>query len=119
MRGWAEAAAGIASRAQATTKVRLVSEPNARRILFASSISLCVGVLIITAFNGLAVEYPMRLIQGAVAAAGAIALIGLVVALVTTRLGDYRHPPDEDEFERLVLRSERLARENLAAEPDE
>jgi predicted Zn-dependent protease with MMP-like domain len=36
-----------------------------------------------------------------------------------TRLGDYRHPRGEAEFEMLVRRSERLARENLAAEPDE
>jgi predicted Zn-dependent protease with MMP-like domain len=38
---------------------------------------------------------------------------------MTTRLGDYRHPADEAEFELLVRRSERLARDNLAAEPEE
>jgi predicted Zn-dependent protease with MMP-like domain len=36
-----------------------------------------------------------------------------------TRLSDYREPADEEEFEALVLRSERLAADNLAAEPDE
>ena len=90
-----------------------------RRILAASTASLCVGVLVITALQGLEPTYPMRLIQGAMAAAGAFAILGLFVALVTTRLVDYRHPADEEEFERLVRRSERLARENLAAEPDE
>ncbi len=38
---------------------------------------------------------------------------------VTNRLADYTDPEDEEEFELLVRRSERLARENLAAEPDE
>jgi predicted Zn-dependent protease with MMP-like domain len=35
------------------------------------------------------------------------------------KLADYRDPESEAEFERLVLRSEELARENLAAEPGE
>ena len=90
-----------------------------RRILTASTASLCVGVLVITALQGLSSTYPLRLIQGAAAAAGAFALLGVLVALVTTRLVDYRAPADEEEFERLVRRSERLARENLAAEPTE
>ena len=93
--------------------------PNARRILTASTLALCVGVLIITAFQGLQPDYPMRLFQGMLAAAGGLGIIGILVAFMTTRLGDYRHPADEAEFELLVRRSERLARDNLAAEPDE
>jgi predicted Zn-dependent protease with MMP-like domain len=96
-----------------------VREPTLKRILTASTVSLCVGVLVITAMNGLAPDYPMRLLQGVMAGAGGLALVGLVVAFITTRLGDYREPADEHEFELLVRRSERLARENLAAEPDE
>ena len=90
-----------------------------RRTLAAAAFSLSVGVLVITAFNGLSPTYPMRLFQGLAAAVGAVGLIGLVVALITSRMARYEHPEDEYEFERLVLRSERLARENLAAEPDE
>ena len=52
-------------------------------------------------------------------AAAAVAVLGLVVSLIAGRLADYREPEDEEEFERLVRRSERLARENLAEEPDE
>jgi predicted Zn-dependent protease with MMP-like domain len=77
------------------------------------------GVLLITALNGLEPTYPLRLIQGALAGAGGLVLVGLLVAFVTTRMADYRDPSDEEEFELLVRRSERLARENLAAEPDE
>jgi predicted Zn-dependent protease with MMP-like domain len=90
-----------------------------RRILVAALTALGVGVLVITAFQGLAPEYPMRLLQGLAVAAAALGVLGLVVAAITTRLGDYREPADEEAFERLVVRSEQLARENLAAEPDE
>ena len=96
-----------------------MQEPTLRRILTASTVSLCIGVLAITILTGLPPDYPMRLIQGAMAAVGAMALVGVAVAFVTTRLSDYRDPADEEEFELLVQRSERLARENLAAEPDE
>jgi predicted Zn-dependent protease with MMP-like domain len=96
-----------------------VSGSPLRRILYASSFSLCVGVLVITLFDGLRPDYPVRLIQGLMAGVAALGLIGVAVAWVTTRLGDYRHPEDELDFERLVIDSERLARENLAAEPDE
>jgi predicted Zn-dependent protease with MMP-like domain len=96
-----------------------VRPPTARRILTASTAALCVGVLIITAFEGLQPDYPLRLLQGVVAAIGGLAIVGGLVAFMTTRLGDYRHPEDEREFELLVRRSERLAREHTAIEPDE
>ena len=41
------------------------------------------------------------------------------MATITGRMADYTAPADDDEFEELVRRSERLARDNLAAEPDE
>ena len=99
--------------------VGLMHEPSLRRILTASTISLCIGVLAITVLNGLPPDYPWRLIQGAMSVVGGLAVVGILVALVTTRLTDYREPSDEEEFELLVQRSEHLARENLAAEPEE
>ncbi len=96
-----------------------MSAPTLRQILLASTFSLCCGVLVITIFDGLRPDYPLRLIQGVMAAAGVLGILGFAVAWVTTRMGDYRHPNDEREFELLVRQSERLARENLAAEPDE
>src|SRR5215203_6154655 len=50
---------------------------------------------------------------------GAILVVAAVISLVTSRLADYTEPEDDEEFEALVRRSEELARENLAAEPDE
>jgi predicted Zn-dependent protease with MMP-like domain len=93
--------------------------PAWRRISASALFCLCVAILVITAFRGLVPDYPMRLIQGIACAVAGLGLLGMVIAAVTTRLADYQEPADEEEFELLVRRSERLARENLADEPDE
>ena len=93
--------------------------PQGRRILASAAFCLCVAVLIVTAFQGMSSTFLVRAVQTVAIAAAAIGLIGLVIATITGRLADYTDPEDEDEFEELVRRSERLARENLAAEPDE
>jgi predicted Zn-dependent protease with MMP-like domain len=93
--------------------------PPARRIAISAVFCLCLAVLIITAFRGFAADYPLRLFQGIAVAAGALGLLGGAIAIFVTRLTDYREPVDEEEFEQLVIRSEQLARDNLAVEPDE
>ena len=93
--------------------------PVAKRVLASSTICLCVAVLVITIFRGFTPDYPLRFVQGIAAGAGALGLLGVLVAAVTTRMGHYTSPEDEEAFERLVVESERLAREDLAAEPDE
>jgi len=97
----------------------LAEWPAWRRIATSALFCLCIAVLIITAFRGLVPDYPMRLVQGIACAVAGLGLLGMAMAAVTTRLADYQEPADEDEFELLVQRSERLARENLAVEPDE
>jgi hypothetical protein len=39
--------------------------------------------------------------------------------LIGLRMADWQEPADEEEFERVVQRAERLAREGTYAEPDE
>jgi predicted Zn-dependent protease with MMP-like domain len=97
----------------------LANWPAWKRILTSTLFCLCVAVLIVTAFRGLDPEYPMRLVQGLACAVAGLGLLGMGIAAITTRLADYQEPADEEEFELLVRRSEELARENLAAEPDE
>ena len=97
----------------------LADWPAWKRILTSTLFCLCVAVLIVTAFRGLDPEYPMRLVQGLACAVAGLGLLGMGIAAITTRLADYQEPADEEEFELLVRRSEELARENLAAEPDE
>ena len=93
--------------------------PIGRRIAASVLVSVSVAIFISTMVNGLSSSYPVRLVQVLACAAGAIAVIGAVVSMVTGRLASYSEPEDDEEFEQLVRRSERLARENLAAEPDE
>jgi predicted Zn-dependent protease with MMP-like domain len=97
----------------------LADWPTWRRIAASALFCLCVAVLVITAFRGLVPDYPLRLFQGIACAAAGLGLLGMAIAAITTRLADYQEPADEEEFELLVRRSEQLARENLAAEPDE
>ncbi len=93
--------------------------PIARRIAASTVVALAVGVLLATLFNGLSNNYPIRLGQVVACILAAIVVIGLVVSTITMRLADYSEPADDEEFELLVRRTEQLARENLAAEPDE
>ena len=93
--------------------------PQGRRIAASAALSLCVAVLIITIFRGMSDTFLVRAAQTLAIAAAAVGLIGVVMAFITGRMADYTDPADDDEFEELVRRSERLARDNLAAEPDE
>lgn len=80
---------------------------------------LCLAVLVVTVFRGMSDSFLVRAAQTLAIAVAAVGVIGLVMATVTGRLADYTSPADEEEFEELVRRSERLAHDNLAAEPDE
>ena len=93
--------------------------PIGRRIIASTLICVCLAVLIAAIFNGLSTSFPVRLVQVLACAVGAIAVIAVVVSIITSRLAHYSEPADEEEFELLVRNTERLARENLAAEPDE
>jgi predicted Zn-dependent protease with MMP-like domain len=93
--------------------------PAARRLAMTALFTFCCAILIVTLLGGLSQSYAVRLMQIiACALAGIVVFAGFMV-VVTGRLADYTSPEDEEEFEQLVRRSERLARENLAAEPDE
>jgi predicted Zn-dependent protease with MMP-like domain len=93
--------------------------PAGRRIVASALVAFCVAILIVTLLGGLARNYAERLVQVAACAMAAVVVLGAVIAWITGHLADYREPADEEEFEALVRRSEYLARENLAAEPDE
>ena len=93
--------------------------PTPRRVIVSMLVCMCVAVLFATLANGLSTSYPIRLVQVAACVVAAVAVIAAVMSLITSRLADYSEPADDEEFELLVRRTERLARENLAAEPDE
>jgi predicted Zn-dependent protease with MMP-like domain len=93
--------------------------PAGRRIAMSALFTFCVAILVVTLLGGLSTIYLVRLMQIVACALASIVGLAGVIAVITGRLADYREPADEEEFEQLVRRSERLARDNLAAEPDE
>ena len=93
--------------------------PQGRRIAASAAFSLCVAVLIVTVYRGMSDTFLVRAAQTLAIAVAAVGVIGLVLAVITGRMAHYTDPADDDEFEELVRYSERLARDNLAAEPDE
>jgi predicted Zn-dependent protease with MMP-like domain len=90
-----------------------------RRIAAAGTVSFCLAVLIVTVFGGFSTSFPLRMLQTLAVAVAAIVVLATVIGAITGRLADYHDPEDEEAFEALVRRSERLARDGLAAEPDE
>src|SRR4051812_443293 len=93
--------------------------PAGRRIAVSALVAFCAAILVVTLLSGLSAIYLVRLMQVAACVLAAVIVLAAAIAAVTGRLADYQEPADEEEFEELVRRSERLARDNLAAEPDE
>jgi predicted Zn-dependent protease with MMP-like domain len=90
-----------------------------RRTSFAAAVALSIGLTAIVFLQGFSETGWIKAAETiGVLAFGAALLFG-AAALVMLRLGGWREPESEEEFERLVLRAERLAAEGLAAEPDE
>jgi predicted Zn-dependent protease with MMP-like domain len=95
------------------------SMPSGRRIAFSALVALSVGLAVIAIAQGMSPSLPIRLMEAAGIAVVAIVVLGGVMTLIMGRLADWQSPESEADFEQVVRRSERLAREGLAAEPDE
>jgi predicted Zn-dependent protease with MMP-like domain len=93
--------------------------PGLRRIGFAAAVALSVGVTVVVMGQGFSTSFPLRLVEAVGIAVVATAAFGVLVVLVASRLADWRDPASEADFEQVVRRSERLAADGLAADPDE
>lgn len=93
--------------------------PAGRRIAISAIVALAVALTITVGLQGFSERGWLRVLEvlAIVVAAGAVA--ALLIGLTVAKLANYQDPESEAEFERLVMRSEELARENLAPEPDE
>jgi predicted Zn-dependent protease with MMP-like domain len=91
-----------------------------RRTAFAAVIAMSLGLTIIVVLqNGFSTIGMLRFVEViGVLIVAAAALLG-AMAIVGVRLAGWKEPESEEEFERVVLRAERLAREGTAAEPTE
>jgi len=96
-----------------------VRAPSPRRVLLAALLALAAGLGIVALLQGPSFSTPVRLLQGAALVVLVIAVVGGILMSLGLRMAGWSEPESEAEFERLVVRSEELARENLAAEPDE
>jgi predicted Zn-dependent protease with MMP-like domain len=93
--------------------------PPARRIVLAAVMAMSLGLSAVVVLQGFSTQAPLKLIEtGAVIVVFAGAL-GAGMILVGLRMADWQEPETEEEFERVVVRAERLAREGTFAEPDE
>jgi predicted Zn-dependent protease with MMP-like domain len=91
-----------------------------RRTLFAAVIALCVGLIaIIVMEGGFSSSQTLRVAETLALIIIVAAAIFGAAAFIGVHLAGWTEPESEAEFERLVERSERLAREGLAAEPGE
>ena len=93
--------------------------PTGRRIAFTTVLCLAVALTVAVIMQGLAVSGWLRTLEVLAIVLTSAAAAALVIGLIVSKLANYQDPEDEAEFERLVIHSEELARENLAPEPDE
>lgn len=91
-----------------------------RRTLFAAVIALSLGLTAIVVLEGSFSDVGMfRVIEvGALIVVGGAAMLG-AMAIVGVRMAGWKEPESEAEFDRVVLRAERLARDGTAVEPTE
>jgi predicted Zn-dependent protease with MMP-like domain len=94
-------------------------KPTTRRVLLAALVALGVGLGAVALFDGFSFSAPIRLLQGSAIAVIVIFVLTCVLMTVGLRMAGWNEPEDEEEFERLVQESERLARDGVAADPTE
>jgi predicted Zn-dependent protease with MMP-like domain len=98
---------------------RIVGPMSARTPIVTAVVGLCVASVIGYLVAGWATVGVVRAIQTIGVIGAVLGLLVGVLAVVTGRMADYREPASDEEFERLVEESERLAAEGLAVDPDE
>ena len=90
-----------------------------QRTLIAAVVALSLGLSATVVLQGMSTSGPIRLLQTLALVVVAAAALGGGMVAVGLRMAGWTEPESEEEFERIVQRSERLARQGTAAEPDE
>ena len=93
--------------------------PTVRRVLLAALLALAAGLGLVALLQGPSTSSPMRLLQGGAIVVVGIAVVGGLMMSLGLRMAGWAEPESEAEFERLVVESERLARDGIAPDPDE
>ena len=90
-----------------------------RRVGLAALIALSLGLAVVVLGQGFSTIGAVRVVEDVALGVAIAAIVVGCAAFVAVRLADWRDPQSEMEFEELVERSEELAREGLAADPEE
>ena len=93
--------------------------PPTRRIAFAAVVALCAGLTLVVVLQGFSIDPTVKAIEWVAVIATVAAVVFGGAITIGLRLADWREPESEEDFEQVVLRAERLAREGVAADPDE
>ncbi|HEX8084977.1 MAG TPA: metallopeptidase family protein [Solirubrobacteraceae bacterium] len=93
--------------------------PGLRRIAFAAAVALGIALSAMVALDGFSPNGAVRALQTVAVVGTVFAVIGGIFVTIGLRMADWRDPEDEADFERVVQRSERLARAGTAADPEE
>jgi predicted Zn-dependent protease with MMP-like domain len=90
-----------------------------RRIAFAAVVALSAGLTAVVLFQGFSIDPAVKAVETVAVIVVVAAVIFGAFVLIGLRMADYQEPESEEDFEQVVLRAERLARDGVAAEPDE
>jgi predicted Zn-dependent protease with MMP-like domain len=90
-----------------------------RRAGFGALIALSLGLIVIVLGQGFSSVGAVRAVEDVAFGVILVAILIGAAAFIAVRLGNWRNPESELEFDALVRRSEDLARDGLAADPDE
>jgi predicted Zn-dependent protease with MMP-like domain len=93
--------------------------PTTRRIVLAAVMALSLGLSAVVVMEGFSTQPSLKLIETAAVIVVFAGALGAAMILIGLRMADWQEPEDELEFERVVQRAERLAREGTYAEPEE
>ena len=93
--------------------------PSVRRVLVSAVLALAAGLVLLELLSAPPLPGPLRLLQGTGLGIILIAVVGAIMMSFGLRMAGWSEPESEAEFERLVVESERLARDGVAWDPDE
>ena len=96
-----------------------MARPTSARVLGAAGFALCLGLTVAVVTQGFATDFMLRLLEGVAVFVVAAALVLGPLIWLALKMADWRSPPSEVEFERVVERSEALAAAGVEPEPGE
>src|SRR5271170_6026757 len=90
-----------------------------RRTGVAALVAMSIGLVVLVIGQGFSTIGAVRALEDVALGVLVAAALTAGVAFVAVRMAGWRDPESEQEFDEIVRRSERLARERLVVDPDE